>query len=117
MKVRAVFFGAGARPDAANAFDPRRKASDRAPRHFIEEGENCQARLGTAATWQAGRLASAERGHYGPALPDISVRRPRHIRRLRATAKIKVANPVVELDRDEMARIMWSFINEKLILA
>jgi len=23
-------------------------------------------------------------------------------------AKIKVAQPVVELDRDEMARIMWS---------
>jgi isocitrate dehydrogenase len=25
-------------------------------------------------------------------------------------AKIKVANPVVELDGDEMARIMWSLI-------
>jgi isocitrate dehydrogenase len=25
-------------------------------------------------------------------------------------AKIKVANPIVELDGDEMARIMWSFI-------
>jgi len=25
-------------------------------------------------------------------------------------AKIKVARPVVELDGDEMARIMWSFI-------
>jgi isocitrate dehydrogenase len=31
-------------------------------------------------------------------------------------AKIKVANPVVELDGDEMARIMWSFIKNKLIL-
>src|SRR5687768_9511503 len=30
-------------------------------------------------------------------------------------AKIKVANPVVELDGDEMARIMWQFIKEKLI--
>ena len=30
-------------------------------------------------------------------------------------AKIKVANPVVELDGDEMARIMWRFIKEKLI--
>ena len=29
--------------------------------------------------------------------------------------KIKVANPVVELDGDEMARIMWSFIKNKLI--
>jgi isocitrate dehydrogenase len=25
-------------------------------------------------------------------------------------AKIKVARPVVELDDDEMARLMWSFI-------
>ena len=30
-------------------------------------------------------------------------------------AKIKVANPVVELDGDEMTRIMWSFIKNKLI--
>jgi isocitrate dehydrogenase len=30
-------------------------------------------------------------------------------------AKIKVARPVVELDGDEMARIMWSFIKNKLI--
>src|SRR5579885_865252 len=31
-------------------------------------------------------------------------------------AKIKVKTPVVELDGDEMARIMWSFIKNKLIL-
>ncbi|MBL8660508.1 MAG: NADP-dependent isocitrate dehydrogenase [Rhodospirillales bacterium] len=30
--------------------------------------------------------------------------------------KIKVANPVVELDGDEMTRIIWGFIKEKLIL-
>ena len=30
--------------------------------------------------------------------------------------KIKVANPVVELDGDEMTRIIWSFIKDKLIL-
>jgi isocitrate dehydrogenase len=30
--------------------------------------------------------------------------------------KIKVANPIVELDGDEMARIMWGFIRERLIL-
>lgn len=30
--------------------------------------------------------------------------------------KIKVANPVVELDGDEMTRVIWSFIKEKLIL-
>jgi isocitrate dehydrogenase len=30
--------------------------------------------------------------------------------------KIAVANPVVELDGDEMTRIIWSFIKNKLIL-
>ncbi len=30
--------------------------------------------------------------------------------------KIKVSNPVVELDGDEMTRVIWSFIREKLIV-
>jgi isocitrate dehydrogenase len=30
--------------------------------------------------------------------------------------KIKVANPIVELDGDEMTRIIWTFIKEQLIL-
>lgn len=31
-------------------------------------------------------------------------------------AKIVVKNPVVDLDGDEMTRIIWQFIKEKLIL-
>src|SRR5881275_1926219 len=31
-------------------------------------------------------------------------------------AKIKVATPVVEMDGDEMTRIIWQFIKDKLIL-
>ncbi len=31
-------------------------------------------------------------------------------------SKIKVANPVVEMDGDEMTRIIWQFIKDKLIL-
>src|SRR3954454_9976098 len=31
-------------------------------------------------------------------------------------SKIKVRNPVVELDGDEMTRIIWQFIKEQLIL-
>lgn len=31
-------------------------------------------------------------------------------------AKIKVKNPVVEMDGDEMTRVIWKFIKEKLIL-
>ena len=30
-------------------------------------------------------------------------------------SKIKVKNPVIELDGDEMTRIIWSFIKDKLI--
>jgi isocitrate dehydrogenase len=33
-----------------------------------------------------------------------------------AVPKLKVRNPVVELDGDEMTRIIWSFIKEQLIL-
>ena len=31
-------------------------------------------------------------------------------------AKIKVANPVVEIDGDEMTRIIWQLIKDKLII-
>ncbi len=31
-------------------------------------------------------------------------------------AKIDVKNPVVELDGDEMTRIIWQFIKDQLIL-
>src|SRR5438105_2598838 len=31
-------------------------------------------------------------------------------------AKIKVKNPIVEIDGDEMTRVMWKLIKEKLIL-
>ena len=30
-------------------------------------------------------------------------------------AKIKVKNPIVEMDGDEMARVMWQWIKEDLI--
>ena len=30
--------------------------------------------------------------------------------------KIKVNNPVVEIDGDEMTRVIWEFIKDKLIL-
>ena len=34
-----------------------------------------------------------------------------------ADRRIKVAQPVVEMDGDEMTRIIWEFIKEKLILS
>lgn len=32
------------------------------------------------------------------------------------TQKIKVQNPIVEMDGDEMTRIIWKMIKDKLIL-
>src|SRR6185437_2514642 len=41
---------------------------------------------------------------------------PRNFQKaLPAMAKIKVANPVVEMDGDEMTRIIWRLIKDKLI--
>ena len=39
-----------------------------------------------------------------------------HFLKRRPMSKIKVSNPVVELDGDEMTRIIWKFIKDKLIL-
>jgi isocitrate dehydrogenase len=55
------------------------------------------------------RLARQGRRAYGPAAqetPEAEAKMP----------KIKVKNPVVELDGDEMTRIIWQFIKDKLIL-
>ncbi|MDP3404900.1 MAG: hypothetical protein Q8S03_09430, partial [Brevundimonas sp.] len=30
-------------------------------------------------------------------------------------AKIKVANPIVDIDGDEMTRIIWQWIKDKLV--
>ncbi|XP_064373857.1 isocitrate dehydrogenase [NADP], mitochondrial [Dromaius novaehollandiae] len=50
--------------------------------------------------------AAAAAAALGPAAP----------RRHYADKRIKVAKPVVEMDGDEMTRIIWTFIKEKLIL-
>ncbi|EDM08607.1 similar to NADP+-specific isocitrate dehydrogenase, isoform CRA_a [Rattus norvegicus] len=41
---------------------------------------------------------------------------PEQPRRHYAEKRIKVEKPVVEMDGDEMTRIIWQFIKEKLIL-
>src|SRR6516165_10802779 len=54
-------------------------------------------------------------GAIGPA-PEAFPSFPRNFQKvLFAMAKIKVANPVVEMDGDEMTRIIWQLIKEKLI--
>jgi hypothetical protein len=58
-------------------------------------------------------LASPPPDHYRAALiltgPSTAVEDT-------SMPKIKMKNPVVELDGDEMTRIIWSFIKNKLIL-
>ena len=53
-------------------------------------------------------------------LPDFAMAPQTHQKLLRKAvpnmAKIKVKNPVVELDGDEMTRIIWEWIRERLIL-
>jgi isocitrate dehydrogenase len=56
-------------------------------------------------------LAQAALGCYSHARRHS----PRVSRRLHEMAKIKVANPVVEMDGDEMTRIIWQLIKDKLI--
>lgn len=44
----------------------------------------------------------------------LSTSKPKQ--RMVPISKVKVANPIVELDGDEMTRILWAWIKEKLIL-
>jgi len=46
--------------------------------------------------------------------PVVSIHAP--VRSFATNKKIKVAHPVVEMDGDEMTRVLWKFIKQKLIL-
>jgi isocitrate dehydrogenase len=71
-------------------------------------------------------ITSIVAGHgYGPssgqallflALPAQAEGSPQNDNRRSWMNKIKVKNPIVELDGDEMTRIIWKLIKEKLIL-
>jgi isocitrate dehydrogenase len=54
-------------------------------------------------------------GPFAIGLPSPSGGPLLSIRKNRTMAKIKVANPVVEMDGDEMTRIIWQLIKDKLI--
>jgi isocitrate dehydrogenase len=67
-----------------------------------------QGGISSTGDLQPPRDSIARRGEWDP--------RPSAKTEDRHMAKIKVQNPVVELDGDEMTRIIWSFIKEQLIL-
>ena len=66
--------------------------------------------LGTS--WVRGRAVAGWPSCGASHWPAASADTPRR----RTSAKIKVQNPVVELDGDEMTRIIWQFIKDQLIL-
>jgi isocitrate dehydrogenase len=63
----------------------------------------------------AARGGGPERGLHAP-LTNVPAALKTQGRSERAMAKIKVTNPIVELDGDEMTRIIWQFIKDQLIL-
>ncbi|XP_059205837.1 isocitrate dehydrogenase [NADP], mitochondrial-like isoform X2 [Centropristis striata] len=62
------------------------------------------------------RSAAAALSQNPAALSPAAVCHHRLQQRNYATRRIKVDQPVVEMDGDEMTRIIWEFIKEKLIL-
>uniref|UniRef100_A0A4W6FMV8 Isocitrate dehydrogenase (NADP(+)) 2 n=1 Tax=Lates calcarifer TaxID=8187 RepID=A0A4W6FMV8_LATCA len=62
------------------------------------------------------RSAAAALSQNPAALSPAAVCQHRLQKRNYATKRIKVDQPVVEMDGDEMTRIIWEFIKEKLIL-
>jgi hypothetical protein len=57
--------------------------------------------------------AARHKGRGPPIARAVSHAFPNKV--LIAMAKIKVANPVVEMDGDEMTRIIWQLIKDKQI--
>ena len=92
---------AGSRARAAHP--DGRPAGGRAhvPRPRARRGARDRARRARAADHAAG---GGRAGRTGPIASPAPWR------------KIKVKNPIVELDGDEMTRIIWAFIKEQLIL-
>ncbi len=61
------------------------------------------------------RLKQNYDGPKGDAIGASPLRADRSHKEVPPMSKIKVANPVVELDGDEMTRIIWHLIRDKLI--
>src|SRR5918993_535514 len=70
-------------------------------------------RLSWIAVSQVLWLALSQPSSYG--FRSVAVDAQARFRKGSSMAKIKVKNPVVELDGDEMTRIIWHLIRDKLI--
>lgn len=77
--------------------------------HFLQSGPSRQHRMLSQAV--IGRRAAPPNGHNmaGVRWRDFATSKSK-------LPKIKVANPIVEMDGDEMTRIIWAWIKDRLIL-
>src|SRR5260221_1505322 len=97
----------------------RRRRGD--PRHATRQGESLAGAAFRACLTAPGctpiRLPARVSGCYSDVCYPHPPRPKRAVaKRARSPmAKIKVTNPVVELDGDEMTRIIWQYIKDKLI--
>ena len=95
-----------ARTGTSRSLDPSRAHAAAAADH--RRRQRSPARLEAALI----RSESADIPAARPASTYVSLRFPQEP----SVAKIKVKNPVVEMDGDEMTRIIWHNIREQLIL-
>src|SRR5262245_50564342 len=102
----AQFLGTAAPPQGYTAPIPAPPQKP-AARFLLASGRRCSGRF------------LQDRPDRAITAPGISARTAGDIRRCKkvvpSMAKIKVAHPVVELDGDEMTRIIWQYIKDKLI--
>src|SRR5881227_3825865 len=66
-------------------------------------------------TSEQGQPRLAQKARFAPQQPGAIASPPLRASQERPMSKIKVANPVVELDGDEMTRIIWQLIRDKLV--
>ena len=99
---RGVRSGVSAGKGGVRRSDLWRRITSFTPKALLGAG---QTRCYRASAWRAGLRQFARNPLFG------NMRQ----RRDQGMSKIKVANPVVEMDGDEMTRIIWQLIKDKLI--
>ncbi|KAJ5725854.1 uncharacterized protein N7483_007211 [Penicillium malachiteum] len=90
---------------------PRLSSSSRVLSSSFTSFSSSQRSLSSASLPRTNRIAASSR--WSGSTPTLYLTQTRT---MASESKIKVVNPVVELDGDEMTRIIWQDIREKLIL-
>ena len=92
---------------------PRGEIRDVATMNVYRAFSFCQRNPIMSASCAAPRLFRCQKHNLGQrafiSIPSLQVKE------MSSTRRIKVRNPIVELDGDEMTRIIWKFIKDKFI--